>query len=69
MCTIDRKDLGNISMDNYLALVRVKGVIREGSKMNGAKERKSRVTFISNEAKESLKSNAVVLQCKHDRVR
>ncbi len=46
--------LGDIEMKKTPAMVRVRGAIREGSRMTGAKERKSRVTFISDEARESL---------------
>ncbi len=46
--------MGDIEMRKSPTLVRVRGAIREGSRMMGAKERKSRVTFISDEAGESL---------------
>ncbi len=47
--------LGDVSMEKSPAMVRVRGTIREGHRVRGAKERKSRVTFITDEARESLK--------------
>jgi len=47
-------ELRDIDTDESPAPVRVAGARREGGKVKGAKERKSRLTFISDEARESL---------------